>query len=285
MKVAIIGGTGTLGKELTRQLYGENEITIVSRDELKQQEMKKLYPSCIYKIGDIRDRQAMDRIFMAGQFETVFLTAALKHVDVIEDNPLEGLKTNILGAANIAETAQQNMVKNVVFSTTDKAVNPINVYGMTKGIAERYMLSLNNDQSYTKFRCFRWGNVLNSRGAALQGFIKTLKKGSTAFITDERMSRFWIRIEDAVSFMLNSYEGASLKEVVFPDMRAAKVMDVIDVLAELLGIPEYEVKEVGIRPGEKIVECMYSSHEYCINSDNCGQYTRDELKALLREMI
>ena len=284
-KVAIIGGTGTLGKELVRQLYQKALITIVSRDELKQQNMKKEYPDCKYIIGDIRDRQALERVFMAGSFDTVFLTAALKHVDVIEHNPLEGIKTNIIGAVNCAEMAQRYMVKNFIFSTTDKAVNPINVYGMTKGIAERYLLSLNEDHTYTKFRCFRWGNVTGSRGAAIHHFVKSLKEKQSANITDKKMTRFWIRIEDAVKYMLDTYESANLSQVVFPDMAAAKIVDVIDVLAELLGVDEYTLREVGIRPGEKIHECMYTSHDFCINSENCRQYTRPELKNLLREFV
>lgn len=284
-RVAVIGGTGTLGHELVKQMYGKHEITVISRDELKQQNMKKTFPNCKYTIGDIRDRQALERIFMAGSFDVVFLTAALKHVDVIEHNPLEGIKTNILGAVNCAEMAQKYMVKEFIFSTTDKAVSPINVYGMTKGIAERYLLSLNEDKTVTKFHVYRWGNVTGSRGAAIHGFVKTLREEGAAYITDERMTRFWIRIEDAVKFMLDTYEGASIKEVMFPDMAAAKVLDVIEVLGALVGLDEYQLKEVGIRPGEKIHECMFSSHEYCINSENCRQYTKEELVLLLREFV
>jgi UDP-N-acetylglucosamine 4,6-dehydratase len=282
-RTLIIGGTGTLGKELVTQLSVCRDITVFSRDELKQQQMRVEHPRCSYVVGDVRDRQAVYNVMLRGNFDEVYLVAALKHVDVIEANPVESIKTNILGTINVAEAAMTLHVRHVIFSSTDKAVKPINTYGMCKGIAERYLLSLNG--GHTKFSCFRWGNVTGSRGAAIHGFVKSLKRSQSVRLTHREMTRFWIPIADAVYFMINNFETAPIDEVIYPYMKSAKVTDVIRVLANLLFIPQYHTEIVGIRPGEKIHEDMMSSHTSCLNSKNADRFTDEELEDLLEEFV
>lgn len=285
MSIVIVGGTGTLGKELAKQILWadpEAKITIFSRDELKQQEMRQTFPSLRYVIGDIRDRSSLDPVFQG--VETVFLVAALKHVDVLENNPVEGIKTNILGTINVAEAAIAAGVKHVVFSSTDKAVLPINTYGHTKAIAERYLLGLNRFQAGTKFAVYRWANVLGSRGSVIHKFLGTLTESKTICITHPDMTRFWIHIEDAVGFML-CYEMAPKDKVMIPQMKASKVLRLAEAVAKAKGVKKYRVEVIGIRAGEKIHEQLESNHDFCIRSDTAPQYSDEELLAMVRAVI
>ena len=283
MKYAIIGGTGTLGNCLVEKLTGKGHIVVFSRDELKQQEMRKRFPEASYVIGDIRDAASLPSVLKG--VDVVFLVAALKHVDVLEANPTEAIKTNILGTINVAEACLAAKVKHVVFSSTDKAVLPINVYGMTKGIAERYLIGLNVRQTATKFSVFRWGNVLGSRGSVVHTFADSLKQTGGVRITDPAMSRFWIHIEDAVDFMLENYKEANRFSVMIPPMKAAPVIQLADSMARVLGMKHYEQKFVGIRAGEKIHECLESNHDYCLRSDTVEQYTSDELCEMVKRVM
>ncbi len=282
MKHMIIGGTGTLGEALVQHLAG-HELIIFSRDELKQQEMRQRHPALRYVLGDIRDPRSFNGA-MKG-VDTVFHVAALKHVDSGEANPVEFIKTNILGTINVAEAAMDAGVKHVVFSSTDKAVNPCNNYGMTKGISEKYLLSLNSHQRKTKFSVFKWANVLGSRGSVVHSFVKSLRECSVVRVTDARMTRFFIHIDDAVEFMLKNYRDASLTEAMIPPMKACKILDLAECLARIVGRPDYDVSFIGIRPGEKIHECMVSTHDYCMRSDTYDQYTEHELDKLLRRVV
>jgi UDP-N-acetylglucosamine 4,6-dehydratase/5-epimerase len=285
MKNLIIGGTGTLGTELLRRLTErENDITVFSRDEMKQQALKPEFPGVKWIIGDIRDRAAVDNCLAHGDYDTIFYVAALKHVDVLEENPNEAIKTNILGTVNIAESCLKYRVKNLIFSSTDKAVLPINVYGMSKAVAERYLLNLNK-HGITKFSVFRWGNVLGSRGSAIHGFVQQLLAGKPVNITHTDMTRFWITIGDAVTFILRHFEGAPPDKVLVPPMKACKLVTMIEVLADMLGVREFELNVIGIRPGEKIHECLESNHDYCVRSDTCEQYTKKEIRELLGPIV
>lgn len=281
-KYLIIGGTGTLGSTLIERLYG-SEIVCFSRDELKQQALKARFPDVRYVIGDIRDRQSLDTV-MAG-VDVVFHVAALKHVDVLEENPTEAIKTNVQGTINVADAAMAAGVGYVVFSSTDKAVLPVNTYGMTKAISERYLLNLNSKQETTRFSVFRWGNVVGSRGSVIHSFASALREGRDLLITDVRMTRFWIHIEDAVDYMLGMYQLADPDAIMIPDMKASKVVDLAYVLATVLGTGKFSFRTIGPRPGEKIHECLESTHDYCVRSDTCDQYTRDELTDLIRRVI
>lgn len=284
MKHLIIGGTGTLGTALVEKLTTDgHELIVFSRDELKQAEMRRIYPDVRFVLGDIRDRRSFNGT-MKG-VDTVFHVAALKHVDSGEANPVEFIKTNLLGTINVAEAAMEAGAKHVVFSSTDKAVLPINVYGMTKGVSEKYLLSLNGHQTKTKFSVFKWANVLGSRGSVVHTFVQSLKENGGVRITDPRMTRFFVHIDDVVDFMLAQYEDASTTEAMIPPMKAARIMDLAEAIAKLHKIKKFDVSFMGIRPGEKLHEVMISTHDYCMRSDTYEQYTADELETLLRRVI
>lgn len=282
MKVVVIGGTGTLGQEITRLMSeDENHVVVFSRDELKQKTMKECFPQAQYVIGDVRDKQAVEAVTQNAGL--VFHVAALKHIDTLEENPLEGIKTNVLGTINVAEACLRNRVGAMAFSSTDKAVLPINFYGHTKAMAEKYLFHLNAPLR-TQFSVFRWGNVIGSRGSVIPIFVEALLAG-TVKITDERMTRFWIPARDAARFMCSRYFTAPLDRACIPPMKAASVMRVVRMLADILGVQHYELQNVGIRQGEKLHECLDSTHEQCLRSDACEQYTDDELEALLRAYL
>ena len=283
MNILVIGGTGTLGSNLLARLSPEHDVTCISRDEQKQQAMKRDYPRVKFALGDIRDPSSIERFFDGMQL--VFHVAALKHVDVVEDNPQEAIKTNIYGTINVADAAMRYDVPHVIFSSTDKAVLPINVYGMTKGISERYLHSLNDIQTSTKFVVYRWGNVAFSRGSVIHSFASTLQLKGEVNITDERMTRFMIHIDEAVEFMLSNYRSAGRTEVMIPPMKAAKVVDLARATASVLNIDKFDVKIVGIRPGEKIHECIESNHDFCVRSDTAPQFTDQELRDMVARVL
>jgi UDP-N-acetylglucosamine 4,6-dehydratase len=285
MRTVIVGGTGTLGKELVRQILErspEADILVVSRDELKQQEMKRRFPTLAYQIGDVRDSRSLERAFRGA--DTVYHVAALKHVDVVEANPEEAIRTNIDGTINFAEAAIAAGVRLAIFSSTDKAVLPINTYGATKMISERYLLGLNGRYA-TTFLVYRWGNVLGSRGSAVHSFAQTLASEGKAYLTHPEMTRFWIHIRDAVKFMLDTRDIASISRVSIPPMKAAKVTRLIEAVAEKLGVDSFGYEITGIRLGEKIHEQLESNHDFCIRSDTAPQLTDEELRAMVREVV
>lgn len=286
MKYLIIGGTGSLGSKLIERLYDgkRSDIVCFSRDELKQQKLKNEYKHVTYVIGDVRDRASLKQA-MRG-VDVVFHVAALKHVDVLEANPTEAVKTNVEGTINVAEAAIEAGVRHVVFSSTDKAVLPINVYGMTKALSERYLFDLNSKQTDTKFAVYRWGNVLGSRGSVLHTFTEAFKNKTEIRITDRKMSRFWIHIDDAVDFMLETFKNAQRAKAMIPHMKAALVMNLMYALGKVLKCEDVlELKIIGIRSGEKIHECLHSDHDYCLRSDTCDQYSEAELINLIRRSL
>ena len=284
MRYVLVGGTGTLGNALMRKLYGwhNTQVTVFSRDELKQKEMSKEFPEATYEVGDILDPYAVGRVIHLA--DVVFHLAALKHVDIMERHPEQSMRTNIDGTVNVARACIAADVPHMVYSSTDKAVLPINVYGMSKAISERYLFDMNRRQGGTKFGVFRWGNVVGSRGSAIPFFIESLKAGLPVIVTNKQMTRFWINIDTAAAFMLEHYRDAEKDSPCIPPMKAAPILTVIDVLAELLDV-KYEIKVIGIREGEKIHECLMSTHEICLRSDNCHQLDRDELRALLWPVV
>lgn len=279
MKYLIVGGTGTLGRALTKALLKSSEtqsIVCFSRDELKQKELSSAFndPRLRCVLGDIRDFDSLVRV-MSG-IDVVFHVAALKHVDTLEANPEECVKTNILGTMNVADAAIVQAVPYVIFSSTDKAESPVNVYGMSKGISEKILLNQNLLQSRTKFSVYRWGNVIASRGSALSFFAKTLKEEGRAYITDLEMTRFWIRIEDAVGFMLGTYEIAA--GIMAPaTMLSSPITSMVDAISELVNVPKYETQVTGVRPGEKIHETLFPG----FSSETGPHYTVEELKELV----
>lgn len=279
----IVGGTGTLGTEMISQLCdNEQEVTCFSRDELKQKQLSAIFPKVKYVIGDIKDYDSIRDAVR--NHDIVCHFAALKHIDVVEKNVLAAIDTNVKGTQNVARAAIAEGCSDFIFSSTDKAVLPINCYGMTKAICEKFLLNFNEHYSDTKFRVFRWGNVVGSRGSAINMFIDTLLRGDEVSITDLEMTRFWIPIQEAVRFVLDNFQDAPENEVVYPPMKAAPIVVVVKKIAEIIGVP-CKFKVIGIRPGEKIHECLYSSHSYCINSNNCEQFSDAELDVLLREIV
>lgn len=280
MNCLVLGGTGTLGQALTKRLLRDGKtVTVFSRCELKQKRMARdfaSHPRLRFVLGDIRDPLALRRAFRG--VELAFLVAALKHVDVLEHNPEEAVRTDILGVMNVADAAIEARTQHVLFSSTDKAVEPVNVYGMCKAISERILLQRNHDQNVTHFSVYRWGNVIGSRGSVIPDFVKSLTVYKKAYLTHPEMTRFWIRIEDAVEFMLEPFRTSQPR---IPTLKTATVRDVIDVTAELCGVRDYEIEITGMRPGEKIHESIVPG----INSQTHERYTRDELRALLGPVV
>lgn len=286
MRFLLIGGTGTLGTELTRQLSERRDtrITVYSRDELKQKILKQQFPDVHCVLGDVRDKSALHEA-MRHQ-DVVFHLAAIKHIDAAEQNPLEAIKTNILGTVNVAEEALAWAVPYVVFSNTDKAVLPITTYGYTKALAQNYLLSLNSSpQDTTRFSAFNWGNIAASRGSVIPLFAKSLYEHRKVCITDARMSRFWLTIEDAATFMLKNYATAPLDRAMIPPIKGATVIRVAETVARAMGIQKYEVETIGLRGTEKLYEVLESTHGGCLRSDACEQYTDDELFDLIEPLV
>jgi UDP-N-acetylglucosamine 4,6-dehydratase len=283
----VIGGTGTLGQETIRQLLAASpvaRITVLSRSEHKHQELKKKYPQVKFVLGDIRDLTHLKREFL--NKHAVFHFAALKHVDHAEENPIECVKTNLLGTINVAEACIEAGVRHCVFSSTDKAVDPITVYGNCKAASERILFKY-NEAGITRFSVFRWGNVTMSQGSALNTFAECLRRNDPVPVTDPGMTRFWISIEAAVEYLLSTYRDAKAHEaMIHPLMKAAPVTAVIDVIAEILGVPEYQTRTVGLRGTEKIHEALRSRHSSApVTSASCPQYTRGELYDLVAKTL
>lgn len=257
--ILITGGTGSLGKTITRILLNNSEakkIIIFSRDELKQFEMQKEFSSIDkkvrlrYFIGDIRDR---DRCYMAFRnVDCIFHTAALKQVPAAEYNPFEFVKTNIIGSQNVIEVSIERNVSQVVALSTDKAANPINLYGSTKFCADKLFVAGNHYSGDlgTRFSVVRYGNVIGSRGSVIPFFMKEKEKGILP-ITHEDMTRFWITLDQAANFVINSLKNMFGGEIFVPKIPSTKITD----LAKAIG-PECELKVIGIRPGEKLHEVM-----------------------------
>lgn len=270
MIATVVGGTGTLGTEIIRQLPKHVDVRVLSRDELKQKELKAKFPHVQCYLGDIRDRRSLRQAFQGA--DVVFHVAALKHIDVLELNPEQSIKTNIYGTENVLDMAEAYGVNKVIFSSTDKAVLPINVYGMCKGISERLVLKRGGT-------VYRWGNIVGSRGSAISYFVDSVKNDKPVGLTHEEMSRFWMRIEDAVGFILSTYHTAGAR-VMIPDMKCAYVKDVINAIAANYGkTPSFQ--HVGLRPGEKIHENI-TEEEVSNPLKSTKVYTPTELVELVR---
>ncbi|PIT86858.1 MAG: UDP-N-acetylglucosamine 4,6-dehydratase (inverting) [Candidatus Magasanikbacteria bacterium CG10_big_fil_rev_8_21_14_0_10_43_6] len=259
--VLITGGTGSFGKAYVRYLLEHSEvkkIIVLSRDELKQYHMEKEIPDSRvrYFLGDVRDLARLQRAFHG--VDIVIHAAALKQVPKLEYNPFEAVKTNILGTQNVIEAAVDQGVEKVLLVSTDKAAQPVNLYGSTKLCAEKLIVSGNvYAAGRTKFSCVRYGNVIGSRGSIVETLLggKNTEK-QKVYITDERMSRFWLTLDQAcelVSFALEEMVGG---ELFIPKVPSMKIVDMFDALA-----PHASKEVVGIRPGEKIHEMLVTEQE------------------------
>ena len=282
--ILLFGGTGTLGHALAKIIDQSGyECTVISRCELRQKAMHELYPKFHYILGDIASdewkRQMKSRPYV------LFNLAALKHVDIAENNVESCIRVNVKGTINSAEWAMDTGVPHYVFSSTDKAVLPINTYGYAKGISEKYLYSMQGKR-HTDFSVFRWGNVLGSRGSVLHAFKASLERENKVYITEPQMTRFWIHIDDVAAFMWERKLTPCQSDTPhIPEMKAASILDLAHATAKVLGKPNYKIEIVGIRPGEKIHECLYSGHDRCINSNTAPQYSMEELEDLVRRAL
>jgi UDP-N-acetylglucosamine 4,6-dehydratase len=260
--VLITGGTGSLGKSLVDYLLKETNvrrIAIFSRDELKQQQMRIQFqdnPRLRWFLGDVRDLERLKRALHRVDF--VIHAAALKQVDTGEYNPMEFVKTNVLGSQNVIDASIETGVKRVVALSTDKASSPINLYGATKLTADKLFVAANNYSfTYgTTFSVVRYGNVMGSRGSVIPFFRKIAAQGKPLPITDLRMTRFWISIESAVKFVIDSLEMMTGGELYVPRIPSMKIIDLAKAVA-----PGAELEEIGMRPGEKLHEEMISADD------------------------
>ncbi len=258
--IIITGGTGSFGKKYTEIIlskYKPNKIIIFSRDELKQYEMAQTFNNqCMrYFIGDVRDANRLNEAMH--NIDYVIHAAALKHVPVAEYNPMECIKTNINGAQNVIKAALDNEVDKVIALSTDKAANPVNLYGATKLASDKLFVAANNmaGPRRTRFSVVRYGNVAGSRGSVIPLFKKLVKDGATELpITDIRMTRFLITLEDGVKFVLKNFERMHGGEIFIPKIPSIKITDLANAIA-----PDIPHKTIGIRPGEKLHEIMCPS--------------------------
>jgi UDP-N-acetylglucosamine 4,6-dehydratase len=261
--VLVTGGTGSFGRKFTGLLLREHrpqKLIIFSRDELKQHEMRQLYPEAAHPslrffIGDVRDRDRLQRAFHG--VDIVIHAAALKQVPACEYNPFEAIQTNVMGAKNIIDAAIDQGVKRVVALSTDKAVNPANLYGATKLCAEKLFVQGNTYAagSGTRFSCVRYGNVVGSRGSVIPLFEEQRKNGKIT-ITDARMTRFWITLEQGVQLVIKAAERMQGGEVFVPKIPSMNIMDLAEAIAA-----GCKVETIGIRPGEKLHEVLISEDE------------------------
>lgn len=260
--ILITGGTGSIGQALVSHLLHNSKarrIIIFSRDELKQHELRKYFKDNTrlrWFLGDIRDLQRLIRAFHGVDF--VIHAAALKQVDTGEYNPMEFIKTNVLGSQNIIDAAIETKVKKVVALSTDKASSPINLYGATKLTADKLFVAANNYSiSYgTAFCVVRYGNVMGSRGSVIPYFRQIAESGESIPLTDIRMTRFWISIQQAVEFVVESFGIMHGGELYVPRIPSMKLTDLAKAVA-----PNSKIIEIGMRPGEKLHEEMISADD------------------------
>ncbi len=271
LSILVSGGTGSFGRAFIKQLlssYQPKRLVVFSRDELKQYEMQQEFnaPCMRYFIGDVRDS---DRVHQALRgIDLVVHAAALKHVPAAEYNPTECIRTNVSGAENIINAALANGVQKVVALSTDKASSPVNLYGATKLLSDKLFVAANNitGDHQTRFAVVRYGNVVGSRGSVLPFFRKLIAEGARELpITDPRMTRFWITLDEGVDFVMRSFERMHGGELFVPKIPSARITDLAEALAP--GMPH---KQVGIRPGEKLHEMMISRDD----STHTFEFTR-----------
>jgi UDP-N-acetylglucosamine 4,6-dehydratase len=261
--ILITGGTGSFGQkfvETVLQRYRPDRMIVFSRDELKQFQMRERfserdYPCMRYFIGDVRDKDRLYRAFDG--VDVVVHAAALKQVPACEYNPLEAIKTNVLGAANIVDAAIDRNVQKVIALSTDKAAAPVNLYGATKLCSDKLFTAANSysGSHRTQFSVVRYGNVMGSRGSVIPFFLKMRERGVLP-ITDERMTRFWITLEQGVEFVLKSLSRMKGGELFVPKIPSMNIMDIAQAIA-----PGCPTEIVGIRPGEKLHEVMVAEDD------------------------
>ncbi len=262
-KILVTGGTGSFGKMFIHMLlekYTPAKVIVYSRDELKQFEMQQVFhaPCMRYFIGDVRDEARLKMAMY--EVDYVVHAAALKQVPAAEYNPMECIKTNVIGAQNVISAAIECGVKKVIALSTDKAANPVNLYGATKLCSDKLFTAANNlvGDRPTRFAVVRYGNVIGSRGSVVPFFKKLVADGAEALpITDARMTRFWLKLEEAVEFVFKNFQRMKGGEIFIPKIPSMRIMDLAKAIA-----PDLPTKIIGIRPGEKLHEVMCPADLY-----------------------
>lgn len=260
--ILITGGTGSFGRAFVKHIlenYRPRRIIVYSRDELKQFEMQQAFPhqNMRFLIGDVRDQERLGIAFY--DVDYVVHAAALKQVPAAENNPMECIKTNVMGAQNVINMALANGVKQVVALSTDKAANPINLYGATKLAADKLFIAANNivGKRDTRFSVVRYGNVMGSRGSVIPLYKKLLAEGKTELpVTDPRMTRFWITLDQGVQFVINAFKRMHGGEIFVPKLPSAHILDMVKACSEAA-----RPRMIGIRPGEKLHELMITKDD------------------------
>lgn len=276
-KLLISGGTGSFGNAVLKRFLSTDisEIRIFSRDEKKQDDMRKHYNNSKLKfyIGDVRDYQSV--LNATRGIDYIFHAAALKQVPSCEFHPMEAVKTNVIGTDNVLEAAIQNEVKRVVCLSTDKAVYPINAMGISKAMMEKIMVakSRNVDESKTVICGTRYGNVMASRGSVIPLFIDQIRAGKALSITDPSMTRFMMTLADAVDLVLYAFEHGNNGDLFVQKAPAATVETLARALTALMGVPDHPIQVIGTRHGEKLYEALLSREEMACSEDR-GEYFR-----------
>ena len=270
----ITGGTGSFGNAVLRRFLDSSlrEIRILSRDEKKQDDMRKKYssPKLKFYIGDVRDPQSVMNAVRG--VDHIYHAAALKQVPSCEFHPLEAVKTNVLGTENVLEAAIQCAVKRVVVLSTDKAVYPINAMGISKAMMEKVAVAKSRSSIQTVINVTRYGNVMASRGSVIPLFIEQIRAGKPITITDPSMTRFMMTLDDAVDLVLYAFEHGQPGEIFVQKAPAATIEVLAKALTALVGKPEHEVRVIGTRHGEKLYEALLSREEMVAAEDLGGYY-------------
>lgn len=273
--LVITGGTGSFGNAVLRRVIDTNfrEIRIFSRDEKKQDDMRRRYSNSNLKfhIGDVRDYRSVLNVLRGVDF--VFHAAALKQVPSCEFHPLEAVKTNIFGTENVLEAATVCAVKRVVVLSTDKSVYPINAMGISKAMMEKVAVAKARDSSSTVINITRYGNVMCSRGSVIPLFINQIRTGQPITITDPSMTRFMMTLDDAVDLVMYAFENGRPGEIFVQKAPAATIETLAYALTDLLGKPSHDVRVIGTRHGEKLYEALLSREEM-VAAEDLGRYYR-----------
>jgi UDP-N-acetylglucosamine 4,6-dehydratase len=277
MKYLITGITGTLGQAVMKLLLEDGHSVVgLSRDEMKQRALPTHSRLKLF-LGDVRDERRV--VEVSEDVDQIFHFAALKCVDSLESQPMEAIETNVIGTRSVLAAQWVNQIDRVILSSTDKAAYPINVYGNTKALAEKLVL-----QNKRNVVC-RYGNVLASRGSVIPMFVKSIQEQNCAYITHESMTRFFIRIEDAAAFVYSKSQEifGGLK---VPEMKATYMTHIAETIGRLLGKPTISMQCIGVRPGEKLHECLSMEHEgKSVDSLSSRHFTPDELTELLKPIV
>jgi len=262
--ILVTGATGSWGHELVKQLllFEPKEIRLFSRNEFAQVTMSRLFRNhskLKFIIGDVREYNSI--LDACENVDYVFHLAALKHVPICEDQPLEALKTNVIGTENLIRASISQRVKKVIDVSSDKAVDPTNLYGMTKAIGEKLIIHANRSSKDTRFVCIRGGNVLGTNGSIVPFFKSLIKEGKDIPITSMKMTRFFLTIDDAIKLLLTAAIHSIGGETFVMKMRSCKIIDLAEVMVEELAEKSISYVDIGIRPGEKIHEILISENE------------------------